>query len=920
MTIIARIAVTTALWITFASTAMAQVSLVADLNTGFSIDSSNPREYLSVSPTKAYFQACDQEFGCEIWKTDGTAAGTLRITDICPGACNRTSAPRDLTLIGAKVYLSANDGQRGEEPWVIDIATDTVTILADLLPGSASSSPRQFISTVNVNGDRFVYFSQQSGGNPSRRTRIGRLSSAGAITFTDTAFAWNESVEWVVFNGAIYGVAAPTGTSNFELSRLTLGAVSVSANQVKDIEAGANASSISALKVSFDKILFFASTAVDGRELYASDGTSLGTAIISQINVGPGSSACTDELATVLILNSVVGFFSGAASGQDCELYRTDGTAAGTSLVKDIFPGVRGSSPAQIRSAGAGSVYFVAKESDAIGREFWRSNGTAAGTTLIRDLVPNGGGVMSNVRTDIPALVTSGFFYLLSDSGTLYRTDGNSIGTRAVGSALSPDSQQGSMLAVNGTVLYTATDFVGIGFGREPARTLIASPSVNELLKNIGEDFGDSTPYSFVEFNGRAVFGIAPTSYGAYITQPNAAPLRFSDGVFTESVAVSGSRFYNRWGRELTVSDGTLAGTFNLSPDFNGLGARIMTPFGMYFFAKTRDVNGDGDLDFGDFYDLWRTDGTEAGTVKITSRQTLPDTLFLSDRNDEAILIGNDVFVAGSDSNSSSNNGTEIYRINTTSGTATLLRDIAPGVNSSDPSGFVLAGNTVYFAASDSSNNRELWKTDGTSQGTQQVADTNAIGSSDPRSLVVMGNSLFYTAITSDGSRDVFQTSGSGATLAADFGTVDTVEFSTRLTVSGDRVYFPSINQNGQNENGSRIYFTTGTAASVQQLGGLTSAQPGLAPQEMIAGPSARSIVFSGWDAANGRELWYSDGTHAGTRRVSQIAPDARHSNPEKLARVGSRIYFTADDTATGNEPWVLDVDALDRLFRNGFE
>ncbi|HYU31265.1 MAG TPA: ELWxxDGT repeat protein [Thermoanaerobaculia bacterium] len=68
------------------------------------------------------------------------------------------------------------------------------------------------------------------------------------------------------------------------------------------------------------------------------------------------------------------------------ELWSTDGTSAGTALVRDILPGPRASSPIELTVAG-GRLFFTADD-NFHGRELWQSDGTAAGTRLVQDIGP----------------------------------------------------------------------------------------------------------------------------------------------------------------------------------------------------------------------------------------------------------------------------------------------------------------------------------------------------------------------------------------------------------------------------------------------------------------------------------------------------------------------------------------------------
>ena len=94
-------------------------------------------------------------------------------------------------------------------------------------------------------------------------------------------------------------------------------------------------------------------------------------------------------------------------AGTGVELYKTDGTDAGTVLVKDINP-VGGSDPAQITAVGA-QVFFsatVPASSGGGGRELYKSDGTAAGTFLVRDIFPGTDG-MNQANNSFPANLTA---------------------------------------------------------------------------------------------------------------------------------------------------------------------------------------------------------------------------------------------------------------------------------------------------------------------------------------------------------------------------------------------------------------------------------------------------------------------------------------------------------------------------------
>jgi ELWxxDGT repeat protein len=65
-----------------------------------------------------YFQASDEAQGIELWKSDGTAAGTTLVQDINAGA--NGSSPANLMNVNGKLYFTANDEIHGTELWVLD--------------------------------------------------------------------------------------------------------------------------------------------------------------------------------------------------------------------------------------------------------------------------------------------------------------------------------------------------------------------------------------------------------------------------------------------------------------------------------------------------------------------------------------------------------------------------------------------------------------------------------------------------------------------------------------------------------------------------------------------------------------------------------------------------------------------------------
>jgi ELWxxDGT repeat protein len=131
-------------------------------------------------------------------------------------------------------------------------------------------------------------------------------------------------------------------------------------------------------------VIFSAQDGGSGRELWSSDGTADGTHLIKDISPGAGPSASSNPRRLTVVGSRI--FFAADDGTSGSELWMTDGTTAGTQLVKDIFPGRAGSDPQALSAAGT-RLAFVALD-PARGRELHVSDGTAAGTVMTEDFVP----------------------------------------------------------------------------------------------------------------------------------------------------------------------------------------------------------------------------------------------------------------------------------------------------------------------------------------------------------------------------------------------------------------------------------------------------------------------------------------------------------------------------------------------------
>ena len=150
--------------------------------------------------------------------------------------------------------------------------------------------------------------------------------------------------------------------------------------------------------------------------------------------------------------------------------------------------------------------------------------------------------------------------------------------------------------------------------------------------------------------------------------------------------------------------------------------------------------------------ELWRTNGTEVGTILVKTFETTTainsDVNLVSDEDtgENYSINENEIYFAGV----SNVNGLELWKTNGTDASTVLVKDVYAGTNASAPAGFTRIGGTVYFAIGyyNVYPFTQLWKTDGTANGTVGIGQQTEIYKSQ---IVPFKGKLYFYGFDANG-------------------------------------------------------------------------------------------------------------------------------------------------------------------------
>lgn len=371
----------------------------------------------------------------------------------------------------------------------------------------------------------------------------------------------------------------------------------------------------------------------------------------------------------------------------------------------------------------------------------------------------------------------------------------------------------------------------------------------------------------------------------------------------TELTRMGDAVFFDSWtggyGREISRSDGTEAGTVLLKDIYVGSESSNAWPYDYQLTTIGATLYFRAD-DGAHGVELWKSDGTEAGTVLI--KDIAPGRAW-----SEPILepVEETLFLAARDGA----HGRELWKSDGTETGTVLVKDVYPGARASDLMWLTDVSSTLFFSARDGRDGQELWRSDGTEAGTRLVKDIDPAGDSNPEQLTAVGPMLFFTARDDQHGPELWKSDGTreGTVLVKDIypGPVgSSVEYFTAI---GGEVFFRAFDD----IHGFELWKTDGTEAGTVLVKDIN---PGPNPNNSFPGDLTNVdgvLFFAADDGSHGSELWQSDGTEAGTMLVADIDPGAESSYPGPFDYIAGTLYFTAFvDGVHGTELWKLNASA----------
>ncbi len=799
------------------------------------------------------------------------------LTDANPANASAFGLTSSYAVINNVSYFRADDGIHGNELWRSDGTAAGTYMVKDIIPGTSGSWPTEIIVS-NHN----LYFQAYTNTSPSSTLWKSDGTEAGTVEVADFVGSWLFEPSYLCgVDSEVYFTATH---SRFNDQLWKTDGTQEGTVLIKDFSTEDGGNNLRSFVSAGGLLYFVANTTSKGDELWRSDGTDEGTFMLKDIN--PDNYAYDGPNHLTSYNNHL--YFSENDKDNFIKLWQTDGTPEGTVLAEgydssihlvDNYSGSYTNIPFVISN---NNLYFSASAT-ITGEELYKYN-PALGAVLIKDLTPGTDGAVYNSDqiTDV-----NGTVYFISGGTRLYKTDGTADATILL-KEFTNFTWITHMTNGNGRLYFVKENET---YSYEPW-TSDGTPEGTVLLKDIYAATEDGQKTSFTACNGKVLFSATDTVHGNELwttdgsttqlltdinvtTTANSSPYQIT--AFKKGVIMTASTFSK--GQEPWVSDGLDA---KLVKDFSpgrtpSYAGNYQAKDGFAYFMATPSLN-----NYVSTYNVYKTDGTEAGTSQVTSITLNP----LMNLFDFTITDNGTIFYVVYNYSTASN---EIWKTDgTEAGTAVIKSGFGIDQFYIDRKGnytvnksLVAVGNTVYFKTFDIDRNvgRELWRTDGTPEGTYVVKHNNPLNDGNLQISVITAfkNQIYFDAF--DGTTTALWKSDGTTSGTIKLADVMPSEFS----LSNNTLFFTGATDS----TGTELWKTDGTVEGTVQVSDIYSGTNSSTPASLT--DVNGTLFFHASDAEHGDELWKSNGTKAGTQLVLDITPGASSS----FYSYGD-FYFTA--------------------------
>ena len=632
-----------------------------------------------------------------------------------------------------------------------------ITIIAFLGNSNAAFSQLELLKDVDTNEDRVFneYSWFVSAGNYMFFVSNNELWKSNGTTRYTVKMKSFTSISNLTIVGTTLYFTADDGTTGQELWKSN--GSPGNTMRVKDIKPGSGSSSPSYL-TNVNGVLFFAAHTDDkGIELWKSDGTAAGTTLVKDISRGSANPRNLKDFNGTL-------FFS-ATSPAGYELWKSDGTSANTVLVKDIVEGKGSSNPARL-TVSNNRLYFVALHPYS-GRELWVSDGTTSGTNLLKDIMPG-------TRTSTPEnlIHANGKLMFTANDGVhgdeLWSSDGTTAGTSLV-KDMNPGSEgsnntnllygkrMGRFTNINGVLYFMASKNSSDYFYRSDG-TDVGTVIITEAF---GVLYNEPNP-EFIYRNGYVYFFNAhpfePHIYSLYkmpykgwvitrikdfeVDQEDWGVVLQNNMLYLNGALFFTARFsegyYSYGGYELIRTDGTPEGTVSIhdtyAPTMSSQPSEMITVSGRVYSLHYSFLSYTPQL--------YSTDGTPEGTFELRPERYQYEWEAVGDR----LFFLEDYFTGEE----------RLWQISVTAGTPASTAVVISGAMSGDQPGAMdltdVNGKLYFF-----NNEAQIFRSDGTTAGTQMVEDLDGI-----YSITNVNGQAFILASNASGQLQLWKTNSLG--------------------------------------------------------------------------------------------------------------------------------------------------------------